>query len=274
LELSSAVATVTLFRALTTGLCLSVGAVFLFLELRRGKGASTAHTSEHFDELAPEYNAQFRPHVWNYLLQKRVGFMAEALPPPERAGFGLDLGCGLGLQGEAMVQRGFRMVGIDPATICCGTDGARVSPRPWGTRSRCPSPTGAFASSTRWASCTTWRTRRPRRRPVVRSCACSNPAGRWWSRRPTRTTAVPLLHGLRVPILSRIDEGTEHWIEPARWAALPGFEPARLRFFTFLPDFIPQGLMPPFLALERKLEGGPLKPYSVHYQAVLKKPAG
>lgn len=275
LELSSAVATVTLFRALTTGLCLSVGAVFLFLELRRGKGASTAHTSEHFDELAPEYNAQFRPHVWNYLLQKRVGFMAEALPPPERAGFGLDLGCGLGLQGEAMVQRGFRMVGIDPAHNLLRHGRREGFSTAVGDALALPFADGSFRfvyavgvlhhladQEAQAAACREiLRVLEPGGTLVVQETNTNNPLFRFYM-------------GYVFPILSRIDEGTEHWIEPARWAALPGFEPARLRFFTFLPDFIPQGLMPPFLALERKLEGGPLKPYSVHYQAVLKKPAG
>ena len=32
------------------------------------------------------------------------------------------------------------------------------------------------------------------------------------------------------------------------------FEPGETDYFTFLPDFIPRPLMPPFLALERRLE--------------------
>lgn len=270
--LASAVGIVTLFRALTTGLCLSVGAVFLLSELRRGK--APAQAAEHFDELAPEYNAQFRPHVWNYLLQKRVGLMAAELPPPEAAGIGLDLGCGLGLQGEAMTRRGFRVVGVDPAHQLLRHGRRQGLSTLVGDALRLPFADESVGfvyavgvlhhladKDAQSAACREiLRVLKPGGFLVVQETNTNNPLFRFYM-------------GYVFPILSRIDEGTEHWIEPARWATVPGFEGARLSFFTFLPDFIPQGMMPPFLALERRLERGRLKPYSVHYQAVLRKPA-
>jgi SAM-dependent methyltransferase/uncharacterized membrane protein YbhN (UPF0104 family) len=274
LVLASAVATVTLFRALTTGLCLSVGAVCLLVELRRGRAAGEAKAAEHFDELAPEYNAQFRPHVWNYLLQKRVRLMAGVLPPPAEAGIGLDLGCGLGLQGQAMTQLGFRLVGVDPAhnLLLHGKRQGLVTAV--GDALALPFADGSFGfvyavgvlhhladKDAQAAACREIaRVLKPGGTLVVQETNTNNPLFRFYM-------------GYVFPILSRIDEGTEHWIEPARWPTVPGFEAARVQYFTFLPDFIPQGMMPPFLALERKLEQGRLQPYSVHYQAVLRKPA-
>ena len=46
-----------------------------------------------------------------------------------------------------------------------------------------------------------------------------------------------------------------------------------VRYFTFLPDFTPQFLMRPALAVERWLERGPTREYSAHYMAVLRRPA-
>ena len=44
-----------------------------------------------------------------------------------------------------------------------------------------------------------------------------------------------------------------------------------LRYFTFLPDFVPQILMKPLLRIERWLERSPLARLSVHYMVTLEK---
>jgi SAM-dependent methyltransferase len=78
--------------------------------------------------------------------------------------------------------------------------------------------------------------------------------------------------GYVFPILKTIDEGTEWWIEPARWERRTDLLHVETRWFTFLPDFIPRVLMPPFRLLERVLENSPLRRLSVHYMAVMEKP--
>jgi hypothetical protein len=47
---------------------------------------------------------------------------------------------------------------------------------------------------------------------------------------------------------------------------------ADLRYFTFMPDFIPQALVRLASPIERLLESSPFAPYSAHYMAVLRKP--
>jgi hypothetical protein len=79
--------------------------------------------------------------------------------------------------------------------------------------------------------------------------------------------------GYVFPVLSRIDEGTERWLAPRRWRETPGLRLEAIEHFTFLPDFLPRAVMPPFLALERRLETSPMARFSVHYQATLRKPA-
>jgi hypothetical protein len=47
-----------------------------------------------------------------------------------------------------------------------------------------------------------------------------------------------------------------------------------VRYFTFLPDFLPQGVVRLLTPLERLLERSPLAVYSAHYMAVLQKRSG
>ena len=68
-----------------------------------------------------------------------------------------------------------------------------------------------------------------------------------------------------------IDIGTERWIEPERLENLNGLELLNVQYFTFLPDYLPKFLMRPFLLMERALEAGWLRRYTVHYMATLQK---
>jgi SAM-dependent methyltransferase len=87
-----------------------------------------------------------------------------------------------------------------------------------------------------------------------------------------RNPVFRLYMGYVFPVLKSIDEGVELWIEPASWRRVPGLVLERIEYFTFLPDFLPRALLRMVLPLERWLERSRLKPYSVHYMAVLRRP--
>jgi len=87
----------------------------------------------------------------------------------------------------------------------------------------------------------------------------------------TRNPLFRFYMGYIFPIISSIDEGTEWWIEPQRWEKIEGMKLNFVKYFTFIPDFIPHVLMGPCLSFERILESGRLRFYSVHYMAVLQK---
>jgi hypothetical protein len=77
------------------------------------------------------------------------------------------------------------------------------------------------------------------------------------------------------PLLKEIDEGDEVWIRFDALPALPGARwEARVDTFTFLPDVLPRKLEQALLPLERWLEASPLRGYSAHYLAVLRKDPG
>jgi len=77
--------------------------------------------------------------------------------------------------------------------------------------------------------------------------------------------------GYVFPILKSIDDGTEWWIEAERWTVAAGMTLQNIRYFTFMPDFVPRIFMRPTLALERRLEASRFRTGSVHYMAVLRK---
>jgi SAM-dependent methyltransferase len=272
-SLTNAIALVTLVRLMGTGLAMGVGAVFLAREFRGPTGP--AEGVAHFDEIAAEYAGQWSPHVWDLLINRKIGMLADALGAPATAGIGVDLGCGLGLQTMEMRRRGYRVVGLEPAVELLRHRREPGSPVVAGDGLRLPFPDGSLdfvyaigvlhhlpgreAQAT--ARLEIARVLRPGGLLLVHESNPRNPLFRFYM-----TYAFP--------ILKRIDEGTEWWLDPRTWTQAAGMTLVGTRYFTFLPDFIPRFLMRPAMAVERWLERGPTAPYSAHYLAVLRRDDG
>lgn len=268
--LASAVALVTLVRLLGTGLALGLGTVFLVREFRRG--ARPAEGPAHFDAIADEYAAQWSPHVWDLLINRKLGMLAEALGPATSAGTGVDLGCGLGLQTREMRRRGYHVVGLEPAVELLRHRRDPGSPVVAGDGLRLPFADASLdfvyaigvlhhlpsrdaqAEARREIA----RVLKPGGLLLVHESNPRNPLFRFYM-----TYAFP--------ILKSIDEGTEWWIDPRTWTRAAGMTLTTTRYFTFLPDFIPRVLMRPATVIERWLERGPTARYSAHYLAVLRR---
>ena len=270
--IDQAASILVLVQLVSLGVALSLGAVFLVREFETPLG-TVVDAPEHFDAIAQEYNAQWSPHVWDLLLDRKLSLMERALGGDSgRAGIGLDLGCGLGVQTAEMRRRGFSVMGIEPSV-------------------------GLL------------RQRRPNDLPVVAGDALSLPLadhsldfvyvigvlhhlpGRAAQARAFQELArvlkpggLLLVHesnprnplfrfymGYLFPLLKSIDEGTEWWLHPRTWTEVDNFDLVDVHYFTFLPDFTPQKLMRQALMIERWLERGATRRYSAHYMAVVSR---
>jgi SAM-dependent methyltransferase len=87
----------------------------------------------------------------------------------------------------------------------------------------------------------------------------------------TRNILFRFYMGYVFPSLNCIDEGVERWLMPNALATYTNAPVIDVRYFTFLPEFMPGRLVCLLAPLERWLEGSPLRIYSAHYMAVLRK---
>src|SRR5439155_2029156 len=87
----------------------------------------------------------------------------------------------------------------------------------------------------------------------------------------TRNILSRFYMGYVFPSLNCIDEGVERWLLPHRLNHYSDAPTIDVRYFTFLPDFLPERVVRMLQPAERRLEESPLRIYSAHYMAVLRK---
>jgi SAM-dependent methyltransferase/uncharacterized membrane protein YbhN (UPF0104 family) len=273
LSVVDAVQVVSIFRLATVGITLAIGSVFLLLEVR-GLRRRPPADQIHFDQIASEYLNQFAPHIWDLLLERKTNLLCSAIPPAPAAGTGLDLGCGLGLQANALRNRGYRVIGLDAAHELvrrAADSGLHVVT---GSAMALPFSSGSLDFVYTVGVLHHLPGREEQRAAVREVMRVLKPGGVFMVHETNpRNPLFRLYMGYVFPLLRSIDEGIEHWIDTDRWAEAEGLQVERVEYFTFLPDFLPRGLLPGILALERRLERSRFRPYSVHYMAVMRKRA-
>ena len=73
------------------------------------------------------------------------------------------------------------------------------------------------------------------------------------------------------PSLNCIDEGVERWLLAHKLDTYTAARMVEVRYFTFLPDFVPAPVVRLFAPFERFLERSAARVFSAHYMAVLRK---
>jgi len=269
---TNAVVVTTLFRLVTTGLSMALGAAALAFELRAVRPSARETSEEHFDEIARDYEGYLESDVWRLLIDRKVARMQPHLVQAgvER-GLGLDLGCGLGAYCTRLAERGVAVVGLDGSFGLLRGARARGARVLHGDALHLPFPDRSLdfvttigvlhhlpgEAAQRAACAEIARVLRPEGRLIVHESNTRNPLFR-------------LYMGYVFPILKTVDEGTEWWIPPTRWRLDERLELLETQYFTFLPDFVPSFLLGPLGRLERWLERSPLAPLAVHYMVVLR----
>jgi SAM-dependent methyltransferase len=267
------VAIVSLVRLTSTGAALALGSFFLWRELRTQSGSHGAAAAAHFDSIADEYLDQFPEHVWRHLLSRKLELIGEAIAPERSASFRmLDIGCGLGIQSAELRGSGNTIIGIDVSEGLLRHAAARGVPVAASSVGTLPFPSDSFDAAYAIGILHHLESRPAQEAAFDEIRRILKPGGLFLIHESNpRNPLFRFYFGYAFPMLKSIDEGTERWIDPRVLHGLRGFSHQRTIYFTFLPDFVPRSLMRPLLSVQRLLERSPLREWSVHYFAVLRK---
>ena len=88
----------------------------------------------------------------------------------------------------------------------------------------------------------------------------------------TRNILFRFYMGYVFPSLNCIDEGVERWLLAHKLSTYTDAPVVDVRYFTFLPDFVPSAIVRLLAPVERLLERSAARVYSAHYMAVWRKP--
>jgi SAM-dependent methyltransferase/uncharacterized membrane protein YbhN (UPF0104 family) len=279
---NSCLVAVGLFRAGSSWFALGLGGLALLRWRRQLGSIARADDSEtHFDALAADYHEEIPEHIRDRLVARKAQAMDMWLrrQTDGRPLRGLDLGCGHGWYAVEMASRGYAMSACDRSTgqvaFACRSvaeQSAEIEVRVADAGSL-PYPDASFDFA---YSVNVFHHMRG---PVEQQAALSEivrvlkPGGVFFLQEIN--TANPLFTFYMdyvFPVLREIDDGTEYWIRPSGLPAVAGASwHAEKTYLTFLPDFIPRALLPTLGVFERALEHSPVRTWSAHYVARLRK---
>lgn len=264
-----------LLRLGTVWFSVVLGTVVLALFARRFVLPSQYLQLAHFDQIAPAYADQIQVHMQEHFLVKKIEAMLPLLPAGAQLQ-GADLGCGWGWYAKELARRTHhRMTALDysreQVRIAASSPGAGPGNPEFMFGDVCNLPLAD--ASVDFAYSINVFHHLPGHDSQVK--AFQEVA------RVLRPGGVFFLHEMNVinplfrfylnyvfPLMRGIDEGTERWLLPDRLPIPEGLELLQVKYFTFLPDFLPLPLLRALRPLESWLESGRLARFSAHYMAV------
>ena len=258
-------------RLATVGVATALGGLFLLLHAWSPRPAD----ERHFDAIADAYDVQIPESRREALLVRKTEMMRDALQGWGIGRQGLDVGCGQGAYVARMRKLGFDVVGID-ASAGQVKLAARKFDEPGIIATGSVLDIPAADSSYDFAYIINvlhhLSSVDEQRRAFAELLRVLRPGGVLFVHEiNTRNVMFRFYMGYVFPSINCIDEGVERWLLAHRLAMYTDAEVADVRYFTFLPDFVPQGLVRLLTPIERLLEASPLGMYSAHYMAIVRK---
>src|SRR5262245_13756002 len=258
-------------RLATVGVATMLGVLFVAIHIRTRAHENAAH----FDAIADAYDVQIPEERRLALLERKTSMMHDVL---ERAGMGrrgLDVGCGQGTYVARMREIGYDVHGIDASARQ-----VRIAERNAGdTRLiqvgsvlNIPAGDGDYDFLYVINVLHHLESVEAQRRAFAELLRVLKPGGLLFVHEiNTRSILFRFYMSYVFPSLNLIDEGVERWLLPNRFGVYSDVPVSEVRYFTFFPDFLPQGLVSLLTPLERWLERSSLNVYSAHYMAVFRK---
>ncbi len=261
-------------RLATVGVSTVLGALFVVMHWR----TLPASSETHFDDIADAYDVQIPESRRHALLDLKTTLMRDAIGAYGTGRTGLDVGCGQGAYVARMRQLGFAVSGIDASAGQIALAARNVGDAS-AVRVGSVLDIPAIDDSYDFLYIINVLHHLPslddQRRAFAELLRVLKPGGLLFIHEiNTRNVLFRFYMGYVFPSLNCIDEGTERWLLPHRFARYTETPVVEVRYFTFLPDFIPQSIARLLRPFERALERSRLACYSAHYMAVLRKPSG
>ncbi len=265
-ETGAAFALVLAVRASTFWLALGLGQIALL------RIALAARVSiDHFDALSTEYDAQIPSHLRELMVGRKTRSMLEHLGDV-RGRRGLDIGCGLGWYMTRLREERARVVGMDLSAAQARAAHAGGAPVVRGSAAELPFGSGTFDFAYSVNVVHHLPSREHQQRALAEAARVLRPGGVLFVHEiNVRNPLFRFYMGYIFPLIKRIDQGTELWLDAERTVAPSSLHREAVQYFTFVPDFLPRALLRFALPLERVLERSRLACYSAHFVLVLRK---
>jgi ubiquinone/menaquinone biosynthesis C-methylase UbiE/uncharacterized membrane protein YbhN (UPF0104 family) len=268
---TSAVLIVLGVRLSTVGVSVALGALFALLHLR----SRTADSATHFDDIADAYDVQIPESRRHALLVRKTTLMRDVIAARGCGTRGLDVGCGQGAYVARMRELGFEVEGIDasPGQVRLAARNVGASGIVQvGSVLNIPAPDGSFDFLYIINVLHHLGSIDEQRRAFAELLRVLKPGGLLFVHEiNTRNILFRFYMGYVFPSLNCIDEGVERWLLAHRLDQYTSAPVVDVRYFTFLPDFVPGAVVRLLAPVERFLERSRARVYSAHYMAVIRK---
>lgn len=267
----AAVLTVLGVRLSTVGVSVALGVLFLAMHVR----SAAASSATHFDDIADAYDVQIPESRRHALLVRKTEMMRDVVDARGVGRRGLDVGCGQGAYVARMRELGFDVHGIDMSAGQVRLAARNVGGEgivQVGSVLDIPSADASYDFLYIINVLHHLNSVEEQRRAFRELLRVLKPGGLLFVHEiNTRNILFRFYMGYVFPSLNCIDEGVERWLLAHKLDTYTDAPVVEVRYFTFLPDFVPAFVVRLFSPVERYLERASARVYSAHYMAVLRK---